>query len=320
MAGKFRHPARGAEWRRRTRGCDLPTGLATASRFVQHAPAYWDEYSRQRRRDVLSSPARPRWQDWTDRGIHAAWIGHSTVLMKIDGTTLITDPVFSERCGIRLGPVTIGLKRLVEPALRIPHLPHIDVILLSHAHMDHFDIPSLRALENRGTSIVTARATSDLLRTRRYNAVHEVGWGEEVRVGDLRFRGIRVNHWGARMRTDTYRGFNGYLIESPHRRVLFGGDTADTREFRAVKSTRPVDLALMPIGAYNPWINAHCSPEQAMRMCNEAGAEHLLPIHHQTFQLSREPLWEPIERFLEAAGSSPDRVLTRSIGDEASVV
>jgi L-ascorbate metabolism protein UlaG (beta-lactamase superfamily) len=319
MAGKFRHSSLGGEWRRRQRPSELGTGLATARRFVHHAPEYWERYSRQRQRLVEPAPAHPRWQDWPDTGVHAAWIGHSTVLLKIEGITLITDPVFSERCGLRVGPVTIGLKRLVEPALLIPHLPRLDVILLSHAHMDHFDLPSLRALADRGTTVVTARSTSDLLRPRRYTAVHELGWGEEIRVGPLKLRGLAVNHWGARVRTDTWRGYNGYLIEAGRHRVLFAGDTADTREFRALKTSRPVDLALIPIGAYDPWIHAHCTPEQAMRMCNEAGAEHLLPIHHQTFQLSREPLTEPIERFLDAAGQHGDRVLTRFIGDQGSL-
>jgi L-ascorbate metabolism protein UlaG (beta-lactamase superfamily) len=75
----------------------------------------------------------------------------------------------------------------------------------------------------------------------------------------------------------------------------------------------------MPIGAYDPWIYAHCTPEQALRMSNEAGAEHLLPVHHRTFKLSREPYTEPIERFLDGRGSAPDRVVTRSIGDQASL-
>ncbi len=319
MAGKFRHPARGGEWSRRPRAGELKSGFAVARRLVKHAPTYWQQYSRQSRRLVVPAPVNPRWQEWSDRGIHAAWVGHSTVLLKIDGVTIITDPVFSERCGVRFGPVTIGLKRLVAPALELGHLPHVDIVLLSHAHMDHFDIPSLRALESRRTVVVTARATSDLLRARRYGAVHEVGWGEQVRIGPLTFKGLPVNHWGARLRTDTYRGYNGYLIESDQRRVLFAGDTADTHEFRSVKTSRPVDLALMPIGAYDPWIYAHCNPEQAMRMAHEAGAEHLLPVHHQTFRLSREPFTEPIERFLEAAGAHPDRVLTRGIGDQGSL-
>lgn len=319
MAGKFRHPARGGEWELRPRLAGLRSRLAGAGELVQQAPSYWRQYSRQSRRIVLPAPRHPRWQDWPDTGIHAAWVGHSTVLLKLDGFVILTDPVFSERCGVRVGPVTIGLKRLVEPALGIRHLPHVDLLLLSHAHMDHFDLPSLRAMESRRTTVVTARSTSDLLRVRRYRTVHEIGWGERLRIGPLTVQGVQVNHWGARLRTDTHRGYNGYLIESGNRRVLFGGDTADTREFRNLRSAGRIDLAIMPIGAYDPWIYAHCTPEQALRMANEAGAEHLLPIHHRTFRLSREPESEPIERFLSAAGASPDRVLTRSIGDQASI-
>lgn len=319
MAGRFKRPARSAEWRRRQRETEVGSGLATARRFVHHAPEYWDRYSRQRLRIVEPAPATPRWQDWPETGVHAAWVGHSTVLLKIEGVTILTDPVFSERCGVRLGPVTIGLKRLVAPAIVIPNLPHLDLVLLSHAHMDHFDLPSLRALEDPGTAVVTARSTSDLLRVRRYASVDELGWGEVLRIGPLTLKALQVNHWGARMRTDTYRGFNGYLIEAGRRRVLFGGDTADTREFKNVRTSRPIDLALMPIGAYNPWIYAHCTPEQALRMCDEARAEHLLPLHHQTFPLSREPVTEPIERLMNAAGAHTDRVLTRSIGGQGSV-
>ncbi len=319
MAGRFRHPSHGGEWRWQRRATDLGTGLAFPRHFVHHAPEYWDRYSQQRLRAVEPAPACPRWQDWPETGLHAAWIGHSTVLLKIDGAYIITDPVFSERCGVRLGPVTFGLKRLVAPALELPHLPRLDLILLSHAHMDHFDLPSLRALEDSGAAVVTARSTSDLLRVRRYTSVDELAWGEDLQVGPLRIRALQVKHWGARLRTDTYRGYNGYLIEAGRFRVLFGGDTADTREFRNVRTSRPLDLAIMPIGAYDPWIYAHCTPEQALRMCDEAGAEHVLPVHHQTFALSREPLNEPIERLLTATGSDTHRVLMRSIGGQASL-
>jgi L-ascorbate metabolism protein UlaG (beta-lactamase superfamily) len=248
--------------------------------------------------------------------LHAAWLGHSTVLLKIDGVLIVTDPVFSARVGLNLGPVTIGLKRLVEPALRIRQLPRPDLILLSHAHMDHFDLPSLRALESRKTRVVTAAKTSDLLRTRNFGAVDELAWGETARLGDLSVRAFEVKHWGARMRSDTYRGFNGYLIETPRHRVLFGGDTAMTTAFRAVRSSRTLDLAIMPIGAYNPWIHAHCTPEQALKMADDAGAGLILPVHHQTFQLSSEPLLEPVERLSSALASAPERLALQEIGQE----
>jgi L-ascorbate metabolism protein UlaG (beta-lactamase superfamily) len=83
-----------------------------------------------------------------------------------------------------------------------------------------------------------------------------------------------------------------------------------------LRSSKPVNLAIMPIGAYDPWIRVHCNPEQAMSMANQAGSEYILPVHHKTFQLSREPRSEPIERLLNAAGSSPDRVCLREIGEE----
>lgn len=283
------------------------------------AAGFWGEYQRQRRRPVLPPPFVPNPKAWPDTGLHAAWLGHSTVLLKIDGFTILTDPVFGERCGFSIGGMTIGLKRLVAPALCEPRqLPPIDLILLSHAHLDHLDKPTLRKLEHRSTQVVTARRTHDLLRVPRYKAVQELGWNESTRIGPLTIRGVQVNHWGARVRSDTYRGYNGYLIETAKRRVVFGGDTALTDSFRGLHASKPVDLAIMPIGAYDPWIQVHCNPEQALRMCNDCGAEFLLPVHHQTFHLSREPNLEPIERFLAAAGNRPDRVALTRIGQEWS--
>ena len=118
------------------------------------------------------------------------------------------------------------------------------------------------------------------------------------------------------MRTDTYRGYNGYLIQTDRRRILFGGDTAYTDSFRSVRSSRPVDLAILPIGAYDPWIYAHCNPEQAWRMAVDCRAEFVLPVHHQTFKLSREPYYEPIERLLQAAGRDTHAIAVQRIGQE----
>ena len=118
------------------------------------------------------------------------------------------------------------------------------------------------------------------------------------------------------MRTDVLRGYNGYTIEAGRHRILFGGDTAITDSFRALKGRHPYDLAIMPVGAYDPWIHYHCTPEQAWRMADDAGFEFFLPVHHQTLQLSREPYLEPIERVYGAAGANADRVAVRQIGQE----
>ena len=130
---------------------------------------------------------------------------------------------------------------------------------------------------------------------------------------------FEVNHWGARIRTDTYRGYNGYLIESGRYRVVFGGDTAYTETFGKLPGAKAVDLAIMPVGAYDPWIHVHCNPEQALRMANDARAEHILPVHHQTFQLSREPVLEPVERLLAAVGPGQHRVVLKDIGQQWSL-
>lgn len=292
-------------------------GLAGVGTLAYRAaPGFWKQFGSELGRPVLDPPHRPDPRRWPDRGLFAAWLGHATVLLKADGYTILTDPVFSRRVGLNIGPFTLGLKRLVAPALERDELPQIDLVLLSHAHMDHIDIPSLRELEHGRTEVITAPSTSDLLRVERYGAVNELRWGERRRSGPAELRAFEVNHWGARMRSDTYRGYNGYTIEVGRYRILFAGDTAVTTAFRPLKSSRPYDLAIMPVGAYNPWIRYHCTPEEAWKMGNDAGAEFFIPVHQRTFKLSKEPLTEPMERLYAAAGAHADRVAIRDIGQE----
>jgi L-ascorbate metabolism protein UlaG (beta-lactamase superfamily) len=292
------------------------TGVASWVGSFYGVRRFWNQYVDEFGRAILPPRVIPDLARWPDTGLHAAWLGHSTVLLKIDGFTILTDPVFSRRAGLHFGPVTLGVKRLVAPPLEVDRLPRIDLVLVSHAHMDHLDTASLRRLENKHTRLVMAPNTSDLIRARRYGGVTELPWRESLRVGPASIRAVEVNHWGARMRTDTWRGYNGYLIDAGRYRVLFAGDTAFTDRFSELRSSRQIDLALMPVGAYNPWIRYHCTPEQAWRMGNDARAEFFVPIHHQTFHLSREPFFEPIERIVSAAGSRPERVAVREIGAE----
>ena len=216
------------------------------------APTFIDQVLADHQRSILKAKYLPTPRLWPDHGLHAAWLGHSTVLLKIDGVTLITDPLLYSHAGLDLRFTQVGMKRLVAAALTPEELPPIDLILLSHAHFDHLDTRTLRRLESSKTEVVMARQTSDLIRADRFKRVTELGWGETVRVGPLEIRASEVKHWGVRLQTDTYRGYNGYLIETGQRRVLFAGDTANTETFRALKTTRGIDLAIMPVGAYNP--------------------------------------------------------------------
>ena len=270
---------------------------------------------RVRRKRISPPPVVTDLTSWTESGLYAAWLGHSTVLLRIDGFTILTDPILSNRAGLDLRVCTVGVRRRVASPLTFDKLPPIDMILLSHAHMDHFDLPSLRRLRSPRTTVVTAPFTTEFLRPQRYREVRELAWGQSHRCGPALCKAFEVNHWGARYRSDTFRGYNGYTIEVGRHRVLFAGDTAMTNAFRGLRSSHPFDLAIMPIGAYNPMVHNHCTPEQAWHMANDAGAEYILPVHHQTFRLSFEPYFEPIDRLHAAAGRHSSRIALRRIGE-----
>ncbi len=287
--------------------------------YRQAPPFFWKQLYNDISRSIPAAAHRPTPELWPDRGLHVAWLGHATTLVKMDGFTILIDPVFSDRCGLGVLVGTIGPKRLVKPAMTIQSLPKIDLVLLTHAHFDHWDMPSLKALASRNIPVVCARQTQDLLDVRSWQSAQELGWREKAQVGSLSLSGLEVRHWGARVRSDTYRGYNGYLIESGRYKVLFGGDSAITPLFKEARGTGPIDLAIMPIGAYNPWVNAHCNPEEAVAMANMAGAEHILPIHHQTFALGVEPVHEPIERLFNALGNHTERAVAYEIGMQWSL-
>jgi len=279
----------------------------------------WREWTIESWRPIAPAFTKPEPLKWDDGQVTAAWIGHATVLINFFGVKILTDPVLFPRIGIRLPGFTIGPKRLTAPALQLRELPRIDLILLSHAHFDHFDLRTLHRFDKR-TSVVTAPNTADLLKWTRLRDITELHWGETkvLKVsrqtnGDIAISAFQVRHWGARKQRDDYRGYNGYVVERNRRRILFGGDTAMTDTFANVQ--QPIDLAIMSIGAYNPWIRSHSTPEQAVEMATAAGAQFIMPVHHQTFRLSFEPLREPIARFQAALRKTPERIALREIGE-----
>ncbi len=268
-------------------------------------------------RRLAPASVKPEPSKWSDAQVTLAWIGHSTVLLNFFGVTILTDPVLFPRVGIRLPGFTIGPKRLTAPALSFDESPKIDLILLSHAHFDHLDLRTLRCFDE-STSVITARATTDLLQGTRFSQVTELDWDQSKRfstaAGEIEITAFPVKHWGARTQRDTYRGYNGYLIERSGRRIIFAGDTAMTESFAERRRHGVIDVAIMSIGAYNPWMQSHCTPEQAVQMANAAGARFIVPVHHQTFRLSFEPFREPIERFEAALSKTPERIALREIG------
>jgi L-ascorbate metabolism protein UlaG (beta-lactamase superfamily) len=136
----------------------------------------------------------------------------------------------------------------------------------------------------------------------------------ETAHGTINITARKVAHWGARMRTDEWRGYCGFVIQREHRTIGYAGDTART-SFEHWANGSKIDLLAVPIGAYNPWVAAHCNPEEAVAMATEARAKLLLPVHHSTFQLSVEAMDEPIARFRAALRNTPGRIAASEIGE-----
>jgi L-ascorbate metabolism protein UlaG (beta-lactamase superfamily) len=283
-----------------------PEKLKTYTRFArQHARRFIAQRITEAGKPIAPAPHRPALASWDDDSLTVAWLGHATVLINFYGTWLLTDPALRPHVGVNVAGLTIGPRRLVKPALPIKELPPLDAVLVSHAHMDHCDLGTLRRLPSK-TQAVVQKGNGDLVR--RFSGVHELAWGESVEISGTRIEAIRVNHWGARSLTDKHRGYGGFLISKRNRALVFGGDTAYTNAFASLKQRAQIDLAILPIGAYDPYIYAHANPEQAWAMRREMNATYILPMHHSTFRLGREPVKEPVERLLAAAGEERWRV------------
>jgi L-ascorbate metabolism protein UlaG (beta-lactamase superfamily) len=286
----------------------LTTRLGFARRYARAALAE----RRRTRCPVPAPPFRPTPEQWPDDRATFAWLGHATVLANFYGTWILTDPALETRIGVGRGVAKLGPRRLVAPALRPRELPALDLLLLSHAHMDHTDLGTLRRL-SRDVHVIVQPGNRDLVR--RFRQVDELPWGGRLELDDLEIESVEVKHWGARMITDRHRGYGGYLLRKRGRTILFAGDTAFTDALTPLGRSGPIDLAILPIGAYDPWIYNHASPEQAWSMARDMDARHVLPVHHSTFRLSREPAEEPIARLMAAAGPEQDRVALTRVGE-----
>jgi L-ascorbate metabolism protein UlaG (beta-lactamase superfamily) len=262
---------------------------------------------------------------WNNNEITLSWIGQSTILINFFGKWILTDPVLFERIGVYFFGGSIGPSRLTPPALEIHEIPKPDIILLSHAHMDHMDYPTLKTFaENYPNQIdvITAYLTKDVISDLPWKSLHVMDWNDELVLNDIRFLANEVKHFGWRFpwekdRSRGYmkdgRSYNAYLIEYKGKKILFGGDTSLHDKFHRLKNEN-VDIALMPIGAYNPWLRNHCTPEQALQMSDEIGAKYFIPMHTKTFKQGVEPFNEPIDRMKKAAPDFNIKIGLEEIG------
>jgi L-ascorbate metabolism protein UlaG (beta-lactamase superfamily) len=228
------------------------------------------------------------------------FIGHSSFLLQVNGRKLLVDPVFSKRL--------IVLRRQRRPGAMVEQLPAIDLVLLTHAHMDHLDMASLRRviratrrLTGRSPEVVVPHGVEDLVERLGFSQVHGLSWWGQIEVQGLTITMTPCKHWGARMFRDTHRGYGGYVVEGGGQSVYHSGDTAYFNGFREIGERLKPEVALLPIGAYFPdsYRSVHTSPEEAVRAFVELDAQRMVPMHYGTFRLGREPMEEPVQR-LEA--------------------
>ncbi|MFN0315474.1 MAG: MBL fold metallo-hydrolase [Burkholderiales bacterium] len=244
------------------------------------------------------------------------WIGHATVLLRVGGLNILTDPQFSERAS----PVPFaGPKRVVPPAIPLRELPHIDAVLISHSHYDHLDAPSVTALAKQpggpplffvGLGLKTWFAQLGI------ENVAEMDWWEQRTLSGVTIHFAPVQHWSARTPFDASRTLWGaYVVEHPELRFFFAGDTGYSKDFADIgERFGPIDLAALPIGAYEPrWFMRifHVNPEEAVQIHSDLKARHSMAIHWGTFErLTDESLYEPPMRLAQA-------LKARNLADDA---
>ena len=231
------------------------------------------------------------------------FMGHSSFLVQRNGVAVLIDPVFATRL--------ILLRRQRRAGVRVRDLPDIDAVLLTHAHMDHLNRPSLRAvvkeMRRRGRLapvVVVPNDVEDLVADLGFSRVVELRWWESAEVGGLKVTATPARHWGARMFKDTHRGFGGYVLEARGAETVYhSGDTAYFGGFKEIARRLAPKIALLPIGAYFPdsYRSVHTSPEEALQAFLDLRAETMVPMHYNTFRLGREPMEEPLPRLLMAA-------------------
>ncbi|HEX2688928.1 MAG TPA: MBL fold metallo-hydrolase [Kofleriaceae bacterium] len=220
----------------------------------------------------------------------AVWIGHATWALRLAGKLIVTDPIWSRSIG---GAV----RRLVAPGVALDAMPAVDVVLVTHDHRDHMDLPTIRKLPDQALYIVPIGNAS---RLGKPNIV-ELDWWQTHEVGDLAVTLVPARHWSMRMpwnRNATLWG--GYVIRSPEGTAYHAGDTAWGDHFVEIGAKAgPIDWAMLPIGGYAPrWFMEpqHIDPSEAGRGYEALGARHLLAMHWGTFPLTDEAIGEPPAR------------------------
>ena len=237
-------------------------------------------------------------------GLRVTWIGHSSVLIEIDGRCILTDPVWSDR----VGPFNLGPKRFFKPPIQIDSLPKLDAVLISHDHLDHLDKATILALANRDsdTSFFVPLGIGEYLRDWGISKkrIKEMDWWESNTLGGHDFTIVATppRHYGGRL-FSVPSLWTSWTILGPRHRIFFSGDTGLLPVFDEIgKKFGPFDLTMIEIGAYHKNLDdIHLGPEQAVDVHLSLRGKTLLPIHWGTFNLGIHAWTDCVEKMIETA-------------------
>jgi L-ascorbate metabolism protein UlaG (beta-lactamase superfamily) len=230
------------------------------------------------------------------------WIGHASFLIQFTDLNVLVDPNFANWLFL--------LKRIKRAGLKIKDLPPIDLVLLTHAHFDHFHKPTLRRLAATKIGIMPW-GVGDLARNLGFARIVELDWWESFAQKDWKVTFTPSKHWGARTLHDSHRGYGGFVLEHQGRKIYHAGDSAYFDGFTEIGKKLAPEIALLPIGAYHPasFRKVHMGPDEAVTAFKDLRAKIFVPMHYGTFKLSFEAMDEPIDWLREIAAD--EHVLKR---------
>ncbi len=269
-------------------------------------------------------PARPlaverpheAWTQKVSSGLRVTWLGHSTVLLELDGLRVLTDPVFGDRAS----PLSFaGPKRFHPVPANLEELPPLDAVLLSHDHYDHLCSTTMKALATMSVPIVTALGVGAHLEAMGVAAerITELDWDESVELKGLRFTATPSQHFSGRGVSDRNATlWASWVIQTANKKVFFSGDTGLTEQFKDIGAKHgPFDLVMLEVGAWHPsWGTIHLGPKNALKAFQMLGGGTLLPVHWGTFNLAMHAWDEPAETLVKLASEQKLRVVTPKLG------
>jgi L-ascorbate metabolism protein UlaG (beta-lactamase superfamily) len=261
------------------------------------------------------------WRTRSTSGLRVTWLGHSTLLIEIDGMRVLTDPVWGERAS----PLPFaGPKRFHPPPARLDALPPLDAVIVSHDHYDHLDRSTIRKLARTDVPFITSLGVGAHLEEWGVDAkrITELDWWEHVELRDVRISAAAAQHFsgrGIKDRNSTL--WSSFHLRGPHHSFFFGADSGLTPEFSEIaRRLGPFDMVALEVGAYHPaWGDIHMGPVNALEAYRLLGSGEFLPIHWGTFNLAMHPWDEPAETVARLAPSEGIPLVMPRLGEPIEV-